>query len=124
MEGNNDRTKARALDGVTMVPSVGSRGLLPYLLPWLLGTPLTISHAEALGSVLGSTAGTIHMHFGTIIPSLLRAMMWRRREKAREEAVGYLRALCHNVDTTGVNRLTGEITGKCAHDKEPARKEA
>lgn len=49
MEGDNDEAKARSLNGMVGILSVRSRELLPYIVPRLLRTPLTISHAEALG---------------------------------------------------------------------------
>lgn len=45
--------------------------------------------------------------------------------KEREEAIRQCsRAVCHNVDTAGVNWLIGEVATKCTHDKESVRKEA
>jgi len=134
MEGDDNETKVRALNGMTGILSVKSRELLPYIVPRLLKTPLTISHVEALGTISGATGGTIHMHFSSIIPTLILELASfseisddadEEEEKEREEAVRLcLRAVCQNVDTTGVNWLISEISSKCTHDKESVRKEA
>lgn len=131
MESDDDVTKARALNGMTGILGVRSRELLPYIIPRLLKTPLSIRHAEALGSISGATGETIHMHFNSIVPTLITEcasfseLDMDEEEEAREHAVRQcFRALCHNVDTTGVNWLVGEIVKKCAHDKESVRTEA
>jgi len=132
MESDDDVTKAQALNGMTGILGVRSRELLPYIIPKLLKTPLTISHADALGSISGATGGTIHMHFNSIIPTMIMELAsfsdgvdLDEEEKAREEAVRRcFQAVCHNVDAVGVNWLLGEIASKCTHDKESVRKEA
>ncbi|KAL7541160.1 hypothetical protein ACHAXR_010687, partial [Thalassiosira sp. AJA248-18] len=131
MESDDDDTKTRALNGMTGILSVRSRELLPYIMPRLLKTPLTISHVDALGSISSVTSATIHMHFSSIIPTLITElasfseMDLDEEEKEREEAVRQCcRAVCHNVDTPGVNWLISEIASKCTHDKESVRKEA
>jgi len=131
MESDDEVTKTRALNGMTGILGVRSRELLPYIIPRLLKTPLTISHADALGSISGATSGTIHMHFNSIIPTLIVELAFfseiemDEEEKAREEAIRHcFRAVCHNVDITGVNWLISEIVSKGAHDKESVRKEA
>jgi len=131
MESDDDTTKSRALNGMTGILGVRSRELLPYIVPRLLKTPLTVSHAEALGSIAHATSATIHMHFSSIIPTLIMELAsfseidLDEEEKEREEAVRQcFRAVCHNVDDTGVNWLVSEIASRCAHDKETVRKEA
>ena len=127
MDSVDDVTKIRALNGMTGILGVRSRELLPYIIPRLLKTPLTISHADALGSISRATGGTIHMHFSSIIPTLISelASFSDIEDEEREEAVRRCcRAVCHNVDTTGVNWLISEIASKCTHDKQSVRKEA
>jgi len=131
MESTDYDTKTRALNGMTGILGVRSRELLPYIIPRLLKTPLSISHADALGSISAATSGTIHMHFNSIIPTLVMEvasfseMDLDEEEKEREEAVcNCFRAVCHNVDTLGVSRLISEIVNKFAHDKASVRKTA
>jgi hypothetical protein len=67
------------------------------------------------------------MHFSSIIPALILelASFSDIEDEEREEAVRRCcRAVCHNVDTTGVNWLVSEIASKCTHDKQSVRKEA
>jgi hypothetical protein len=93
----------------------------------LLKTPLTISHADALGGISHATGGTIHMHFSSNIPTLISelASFSNIDDEERKEAVCCcFRAVCHSVDTTGVNWLVSEIASKCTHDKQSVRKEA
>lgn len=127
MESGDEVTKTRALNGMTGILGVRSRELLPYIIPRLLKAPLTVSHSDALGSISEVTSETIHLHFSSIIPTLILelASFSVQEDDAREEAVRRCcRAICHNVDTTGVNWLVGEIASKCTHDKEFVRKEA
>lgn len=130
MESSDEVAKARALNGMTGILSVRSRELLPYIIPRLLKPPLTISHADALGSMSKATGETIYMHFNTIIPALIMEVSsfsdteMNEEGKEREEAIRRCsRAVCHNVDTAGVNWLISEIASKCAHEKESVRKE-
>ncbi len=127
MDSDDDVTKTRALNGMTGILGVRSRELLPYIIPRLIKTPLSVSHADALGSISRATGGTIHLHFSSIIPTLISelASFSEVEDKAREEAVRRCcRAVCHNVDTTGVNWLVSEIASKCTHDRPTVRKEA
>lgn len=131
MESEDEVTKTRALNGVTGILSVRSRELLPYIIPRVLKAPLTISHADALGSISAATSQTIHMHFNSIIPTLIMELSsfhgveLEEEEALREEAARRCsRAICHNVDTVGVNWLISEVVSKCTHDKESVRKEA
>jgi len=130
MESEDEVTKTRALNGVTGILSVRSRELLPYIIPRVLKAPLTISHADALGSISAATSQTIHMHFNNIIPTLILELssfhgVDLEEEKLREEAARRCsRAICHNVDTVGVNWLISEVVSKCTHDKQSVRKEA
>jgi len=131
MESTNETAKARALKGMTGILSVRSHELLPYIIPRLLKAPLTISHADALGSISAATSDTIYIHFNTIIPTLIAEVASvskvddNNEEKEREEATRRCsRAVCHNVDTAGVNLLISEVASKCTSDKESVRKEA
>jgi len=131
MESEDDVTKTKALNGMTGILGVRSRELLPYIIPRLIKLPLTMSHADALASISGATGGTIHLHFSSVIPTLITELASfsdidsDEEEKAREESIRLcFRAVCHNVDTTGVNWLISEIARQCAHDKESVRKEA
>ena len=113
MESDDVMKKTQALNGMTGILGVQSRELLPYIVPRLLKTPLTISHADALGSISAATSETIHYHFSSIIPTLIMELSslsdegeLDEEEKEREEAIRRCcRAICHNVDTMGVNWL-------------------
>uniref|UniRef100_A0A7S4K262 TOG domain-containing protein n=2 Tax=Odontella aurita TaxID=265563 RepID=A0A7S4K262_9STRA len=129
--GDDEHAKARALNGLTGILSIRSRELLPYLIPRLLQRPITESHADALGSIAGVTGGTIHMHFSSIIPTLIfeLASFYGENldddEKRREEGIrSCARQICGNVDDTGVNWLISEIVSKCSSDKDGVRKES
>ena len=131
MESEDDYTKARALNGMTGILSVRSRELFPYIIPRLLKTPLTASHADALGSISGATPQTIHTNFNRIVPTFISElasfsdMDMDDEEKEREEAIRRnFSALCRNVDTVGVHLLISEISSKCTSDKESVRKES
>ncbi|KAL7472761.1 hypothetical protein ACHAXS_013126 [Conticribra weissflogii] len=130
MESTSETAKARALNGMTGILSVRSRELLPYIIPRLLKSPLTISHADALASISAVTSESIYMHFNTIIPTLITEIACfsecdnSNEEKEREDATRRCsRAVCHNVDTAGVNWLISEVASKCTSDKESIRKE-
>lgn len=127
MESDDEITKTRALNGMTGILGVRSKELLPYIIPRLLKTPMTVSHADALGSISQATGDTIHMHFSSIIPTLISelASFSEVEDETREEAVRRCcRSVCHNVDSIGVNWLISEIASKCTSDKQAVRKEA
>jgi len=131
MESDDDEAKTRALNGMTGILGVRSRELLPYIIPRLLKTPLSISHADALGSISAATSETIHYHFSSILPTIIMELAsfsgadLDEEEKEREEAIRRCcRSVCHNVDNMGINWLVSEIASKCTHDKESVRKEA
>ena len=131
MGSDDDETKTRALNGMTGILGVRSRELLPYIIPRLLKTPLSISHADALGSISAATSETIHYHFSSILPTIIMELAsfssadLDEEEKEREEAIRRCcRSICHNVDNMGINWLVSEIASKCTHDKESVRKEA
>ena len=131
MESNNDVSKTRALNGMAGILSVRSRELLPFIIPRLLKSPISVSHADGLASISSVTAETIHFHFNAIVPTLISEgssfydQDLSEEEKTREESIRRCsRAICHNVDSVGVNWLISEIASKCTSDKVSVRKES
>ena len=126
----DERTKSRALQGLTGILSVRSRELLPYLLPRLLSRPITAGHANALGTISSVTGSTIYVHYGSIIPTLISELseingQSNEEEKVREEALrSCARSISGSVDTSGVNILVSEITKRCTSDKAAVRRES
>ena len=131
MESGDDRSRARAINGITGILSIRSKELLPYLVSRLVKSrPITRNQASALGSICTVTGGSIHAFFGTIVPALLSELsdMFNveldEEEKAREEALRKcIQSLCSSVEEIGVNALIGEVASKCSSDKEGTRKE-
>jgi HEAT repeat protein len=131
MESSDDSTKARALNGMSGILSVRSKELLPFIIPRLLKSPISVSHADGLSSISSVTGETIFMHFNSIIPTLINEVASfheqdpSEEEKEREEAIrNCCRAVIRNVDTAGVNWLISEIASKCTSDRVAVRKES
>ena len=131
MESTDDAAKARALNGMAGILSVRSKELLPFIIPRLLKSPISVSHADGLCSISSVTAETIYLHFNTIIPTLISEVSSfheqdpSEEEKEREDAIRRCcRAVIHNVDTAGVNWLISEIASKCTNDRVAVRKES
>jgi HEAT repeat protein len=125
--GEHDQeARARALNGLTGILSVRSRELLPYILPRLIKRPITTNHAEVLAGVVKVSQRSIQYHFSSIIPALLKELSEMDGSDAeREESVrNAAKAICGNVDTSGVNMLIGEIVSKCSSDKPQIRRES
>ena len=131
MEGGDEDNRARAVNGITGILSIRSNELLPYLITRLVKKrPITANQASALGSICTVTGDSIHVFFGTIIPTLLAELSdmfgaeLNEEEKSREEALrSCVRSLCSSVQTIGINPLIGEVASKCGSDKEGTRKE-
>ena len=124
--GGDETKQTRALNGLTGILSMRSRELLPYIMPKLIGLPISLSHAKALAGIATVTGGTIHLHFGSIIPAILNDLSGidpedRERETALRECTC---ALFSNTEEAGVNKMFGEITSKCGNDKFEVRKES
>jgi hypothetical protein len=131
LESEDDSARSRALNGLTGILSIRSRELLPYIIPRLIKVPISETHAHALGSIAAVTGATIHMHFSSILPSIITELgsfhgkELDEEEKKRMEAIRKcVRSLCHNVDEGGVNWLVSEIASKCGSDKEEIRVES
>eukprot|EP00804_Cyclotella_cryptica_P025389 CCRYP_016513-RD/>CCRYP_016513-RD protein AED:0.04 eAED:0.04 QI:135/1/1/1/0.77/0.7/10/4374/2912 len=131
MESSDDAAKTRALNGMAGILSVRSRELLPFIIPRLLKSPISISHADGLSSISAVTSETIYLHFNAIIPTLIsevssfHGVELSEKEKSREQSIrSCSRAVCHNVDGAGVNWLISEIASKCTNDKVSIRKES
>jgi HEAT repeat protein len=131
LESEDDNARSRALNGLTGILSIRSRELLPYIIPRLIKVPISETHANALGSIAAVTGATIHMHFSSILPSIITELgsfhgkELDEEEQQRMEAIQKCaRSLCHNVDEGGVNWLVSEIAGKCGSDKEEIRVES
>jgi len=121
----------RALNGLTGILSIRSKELLPYLVPRLLSKPMTKNHADALGSIASVTGGTIHLHFHSIISTLMSELSsfsgqdLDEEEEKREEAIRECaRVVCGSVEEIGVNFLISEVASKCSSDKDSMRTEA
>jgi hypothetical protein len=122
-----DMSRVRALHGLTGILSIRSRELLPYIIPRLIKSPITINHARALSGIAAVTSTTLYSHFASIIPSIISELGMiatgntpEHEESIREAA----RAICKNVDESGVNWLVTEIASKCANEKAEIRKES
>ncbi|KAL7522340.1 hypothetical protein ACHAWX_007024 [Stephanocyclus meneghinianus] len=131
MESRDEAAKTRALNGMAGILSVRSRELLPFIIPRLLKSPVSVSHADGLSSISAVTSETIYLHFNTIIPTLISEVSsfhgvdLSETEKSREQSIRTCsRAVCHNVDGAGVNWLISEIASKCTNDKVSVRKES
>lgn len=132
MEGGDEESRARAINGITGILSIRSKELLPYLVTRLVkNRPISANQASALGSICTVTGWSIHAFFGTIIPALLSELSdlfgvdLDEEEKCREDALrNCVRSLCASVEGIGVNPLVGEIASKCSSDKEGTRKES
>ena len=131
MEGGDEDSRARAVNGITGILSVRSKELLPYLISRLIKKrPITANQAAALGSISSVTGHVIHSYFGAIIPNLLAELTdlfdeeLDEEEKTKEEAIRKcFFDIASNVAGPGVNVLIGEVASKCGSDKEGTRKE-
>ena len=131
MESRDEAAKTRALNGMAGILSVRSRELLPFIIPRLLKSPISVSHADGLSSISAVTSETIYLHFNTIVPALISEVSsfhgvdLSETETSREQSIRTCsRAVCHNVDSAGVNWLISEIASKCTNDKVSVRKES
>jgi len=129
-DDTDEDRRHRALNGITGILSIRSRELLPYIIPRLISSPITKSHAEALSGIAAVTGATIHMHFNTIIPTFITELAdffeadGDEDESIRQGAIrDCARSICGSVEETGVNWLIGEIASKCGSDRAGVRKE-
>ena len=118
-DDNNART--RALNGLIGILSIRSKELLPYIVPRLIKTPISINHAHALAGIAEVTGTTLHMHFHTIIPTLIIELSectdGKRGDSIRECA----RSICASTDSAGVNWLVSEIASKTGSERPEIR---
>lgn len=128
MENTTDAvTRERAMNGLAGILSVRSRELLPYIIPRLIQTPLTLDHVVALSRVASVTGESLYHHFRSIIPILIDEMSRVRgtdlseKESALDECV---RSICKSADSTGVYIFIGEVASKCGSDKAFVRRES
>jgi hypothetical protein len=122
---DDDIRQVRALNGLTGILSVRSKEILPYIIPRLIELPMTKNHAKALSSIATVTGDTIHYHFRTIIPALMKDLaVPSDDDKEREEDVREcVRSVFGSAGESGVNWLIGEIVAKCSNDKAVTRRE-
>jgi HEAT repeat len=126
LEIGDDKSRHRAMNGLTSILSVRSRDLLPYIIPRLIQRPLTVDHAKALAGVATVTGSTIYYHFSSIIPAVLLDLAERPGDSADSEAQAVRecsRSICRSVSQEGVNILISEVASKCGSDKAPLRRE-
>ena len=129
LESSQEEQQTRALNGLTGILSIRSRELLPYLIPRLMATPITLHHAKALSGIAKVTGSTIYHHFSTILPALLKDLSSSNKEEEEDaERIEAVRACCQSlfghVDESGVNILISEIATKCSSsDKAAVRAE-
>jgi len=58
------------ITGLREIVKLRPRDLLDYLLPTLMTTPVTITSAKALGSIMSVAGPQLHNYFSLLIPSL------------------------------------------------------
>jgi hypothetical protein len=128
LERSGDEIKqTRALNGLIGILSMRSRELLPYIIPKLIESPISLSHSKALLGISTVTGGTLHYHFSSIIPAILNdlAKVSTGDDDARSEGLRECtRVLFANTDDVGVNKLFNEISSKCGNDKPQIRRES
>jgi hypothetical protein len=127
LENGDEKSRYRAMNGLTGILNVRSRELLPYIIPRLIQRPFTIDHAKALGGVASVTGSTLFFHFSAIIPSVLGelAESTEGSDDARFQAVRECsQAVCRSVAQEGVGILVSEISSKCGSDKASLRRES
>jgi hypothetical protein len=124
---DQDTSRSRALNGLIGILSIRSKELLPYIIPRLIKSPISVNHANALAGIAGVTSTTLHMHFHSILPSLISELSecGDEEEKERGDAVRECaRSICGNADVTGVNWMISEIASKTGSDKPEIRRES
>ena len=122
----HDLSRIRALNGLIGILSIRSRELLPYIIPRLIKSPISINHARALSGIAAVTSTTLYSYFASIIPSIITELGMLKSENLEcEDSIREAaQSICKYVDESGVNWLVSEIASKCANEKAEIRKES
>ncbi|KAI2506869.1 HEAT repeat [Fragilaria crotonensis] len=122
--GEDNASRSRALNGLIGILSIRSKELLPYIIPRLIKAPISVNHARALAGIAEVTGSTLHMHFHSIIPTLI-AELSECSDEARGDSIRECaRSICGNAETAGVNWLISEIASKAGSDKPDVRRQS
>ncbi|RYY38971.1 hypothetical protein EON62_00120, partial [archaeon] len=116
---SDEEASHRAMAGLQAVISVRGKEVLPSLLPKLLRTPITPSHAGALAAVAAATSSVLHYHVGAILPPLIQALAGEEAGASSEPAAIQARlasevgtaaaAVVKSVESAGVAWTLGEV---------------
>ena len=119
----DDKTSVKseqALAGLQQILSKKSCGILPYLIPKLLVTPLLDSNIHALAGVAKVTDETIHYHFDKILSTLFdECAAAREAQDAGREAIlkQTVSDIVLSIKDIGVRWLSVELTKLyCSHE--------
>lgn len=123
--------RERAVFGLKEVLQLRPRDLLPYLVPKLVATPISIAHSRALGAVAEVTGGSIHPHLAVIVPGVVAELARTdgvpgiTGESTANEGFESLKQaasmLVSSVQTVGVNWLCNEMTRQMS-SKDPQQR--
>jgi hypothetical protein len=122
--GEDNASRSRALNGLIGILSIRSKELLPYIIPRLIKAPISVNHARALAGIAEVTGTTLHMHFHSIIPTLITELSDCSDEARGDSIRECARSICGNSDAAGVNWLISEIASKAGSDKADVRKQS
>lgn len=115
--------RERALNGLQEILRVKSKEVLPYLIPRLLTTPVTLPAVRAISRVAQATRAVIHFHLEKILLTLVPQYIGylETNPSLAEELQLALRDVLLAVDDSGVHGLAIEVCKLCESENAPER---
>ncbi|OQR93727.1 translational activator GCN1 [Thraustotheca clavata] len=119
----DDLVQERALAGVQEVLKVKSREVLPYLVPRLLTTPMSMSNVQAIAHIATASGAVLHYHMDRIIQVLFTeyVSVVDSNDEMASAIQTSLRAVALGVEPAGVQWLASEICKYCESDNHSTR---
>jgi HEAT repeat protein len=138
----DDDGEQAVLLGLRQIVQIRPRDLLEYLIPKLTKSPMALSSAQALASIVEVAGASLVYHYSYVIPSVVSELyaangaieMMRlegrdgdegfKEETERFNAVrGYAVAVMGSVPTAGVNSISTELGRQIEHETDARRRQ-
>ena len=126
--GGGDESES-AKNGLRVVVAQRPAAVVPFLVPKLCATPVTLVHAKALAAVAACAGAALYNHLDAVVPALLEGT-YAEAELAeaagaaydpelRDALVAATRAVGVAVDDDGFHHLLAVLSGACMEKSAP-----